>query len=261
MNRRILEAAQNAAAHKQAAISKLSGLPKQHRQRADELWDAKINHQQIAKIRGKERELTRGHYNDLFVTPESLAADMVSICDEPLFKGSSWFEPSAGTGRIVQAMLNAGHVPTCNDISYNNCAHLREVFPALIVFNKNFLEMGAPLQVIPESACYDCTVTPPIKSFAPRQEFIPPLADIFVMNPPFSGGQDIDHVKHAYKYLADGGRIVSVMSEGTFYRSDKKAREFRDWLDSVCGQSEKLPDKTFKTSGTSVSARLVIIDK
>jgi hypothetical protein len=52
------------------------------------------------------------------------------------------------------------------------------------------------------------------------------------MNPPFEKGQDIEHVRHAYDQLKPGGRVVAIMSEGPFFRSDKKATEFRDWLES-----------------------------
>jgi 16S rRNA G1207 methylase RsmC len=62
------------------------------------------------------------------------------------------------------------------------------------------------------------------------------------MNPPFSNGQDIDHVRHAFDLLADGGRLIAIMSEGTFYRSDKKAVNFRAWLDEHSGTSERLPE-------------------
>jgi hypothetical protein len=95
----------------------------------------------------------------------------------------------------------------------------------------------------------------------PGKIHLPFVVDVFVMNPPFSRGQDIDHVRHAYNCLGEGGRIVSVMSERTFYASDKKATAFRSWFDEVCGQDEKLPADTFKESGTTTKTRLVTIDK
>jgi hypothetical protein len=49
------------------------------------------------------------------------------------------------------------------------------------------------------------------------------------------------------------------MSEGVFYRSDKKATAFREWLAEI-GISDKLPEGTFKQSGTGVNTRLVIIN-
>ena len=46
--------------------------------------------------------------------------------------------------------------------------------------------------------------------------------DRIVMNPPFEAGQDIDHVRHAFQFLKDGGRLVSIMSPSPFFREDKK---------------------------------------
>ena len=85
--------------------------------------------------------------------------------------------------------------------------------------------------------------------------------DTIVMNPPFEQSQDIDHVRHAYEVLAPGGWMVSVMSEGPFFRQDSKAQAFRAWLDEVGGYSERLDQGAFKESGTQVSARLVAIHK
>jgi hypothetical protein len=87
--------------------------------------------------------------------------------------------------------------------------------------------------------------------------------DRIIMNPPFENMQDVDHVKHAYKLLAKGGKLVAITSESPFFRGDKKATEFRDWLDNVGGESEKLPEGSFKTSdrSTGVNTRLVVITK
>ena len=87
--------------------------------------------------------------------------------------------------------------------------------------------------------------------------------DSIFMNPPFEDGQDIDHVRHAYDCLGKEGAMVSVMSEGSFFRSDKKAVSFRGWLNSFedAAYDEKLPEGSFKESGTGVNTRLVAIYK
>jgi hypothetical protein len=75
----------------------------------------------------------------------------------------------------------------------------------------------------------------------------------------------MDAYRHAYELLRPNGRIVAIMGEGVFFGSDKKAVEFREWLESVGGTSEKLPDNSFMDSSlpvnTGVNARMVIIDK
>ncbi len=89
--------------------------------------------------------------------------------------------------------------------------------------------------------------------------------DRIVMNPPFSDGRDIDHVRHAFSLLKPGGRIVAIMGEGAFYRSDAKAAAFREWLETVEGTSEKLDEGTFLDPSlpvtTGVHARMVVVDK
>lgn len=89
--------------------------------------------------------------------------------------------------------------------------------------------------------------------------------DRIIMNPPFSNRRDAEHVQHAYTLLRPGGRIVAIMGEGVFFGQDKKAVEFREWLESVGGTSEKLPEGSFLDPSlpvnTSVNARMVVIDK
>lgn len=89
--------------------------------------------------------------------------------------------------------------------------------------------------------------------------------DTIVMNPPFERGQDIDHVRYAFDLLAPGGRLVAVMCEGPFFRSDAKSEGFRKWLDDQKGHSEPLPEDAFggvdAFRQTGVRARLVILDK
>lgn len=84
--------------------------------------------------------------------------------------------------------------------------------------------------------------------------------DRVIMNPPFERFQDIEHVRMAYRYLKPGGRLVAVMSEGTFFRKSKIPLSFQAWL---IGRSHihDLPAGAFKSSGTGAKTRLVVIDK
>lgn len=179
-----------------------------------------------AAFQATERQLVSGHANDLFPTPPDLAAELVADLQAP--PGSKVTEPSAGTGRIATALKNAGYTPMCIELSQANAKFLdQQGFP---VWCGDFLEW-------PDYALY------------------------FVMNPPFSKGQDITHVRYAYAHMLDGGRLVAVMGESAFFRSDKQATEFRQWLENVGGKSYRLPDATFKASGTNVNTRKVIISK
>jgi hypothetical protein len=73
----------------------------------------------------------------------------------------------------------------------------------------------------------------------------------------------MEHVRHAFSLLKPGGRLVSVVSEGPFFRVDNKSVAFRDWLEEVGGDVERLPDDAFSTAEafrvTGVRTRLVTI--
>jgi len=85
------------------------------------------------------------------------------------------------------------------------------------------------------------------------------------MNPPFEKNSDIEHVRHAFSLLAPNGKLVAIMSEGPFFRSDTQAEEFRNWLDKIEGESKQLPEDTFNNTEafrkTGVRTRIVTIAK
>jgi len=85
--------------------------------------------------------------------------------------------------------------------------------------------------------------------------------DRVIMNPPFERARDIDHVLRAYEFVAPGGVLAAIMSEGAFSRQDKKALAFRDFLRTQGGTTMTLPADSFTTSGTSVNCRLVRLKK
>ena len=93
--------------------------------------------------------------------------------------------------------------------------------------------------------------------FSPNEGY-----DRIVMNPPFENGQDIEHVRHAFDLLKPGGRLVAIMSMGPFYRQDRQASDFREWLRlrPYCEHRENSPD-AFKSAfvPTGVSTRTVVI--
>lgn len=167
---------------------------------------------------------------DFFPTPKATAERMVEEAD--IEAGMRVLEPSAGNGNIAEAIRAAGVDPDVIEVSTT----LREILEA-----RKFKLVGSDFMEVKEGGY-----------------------DRIVMNPPFGGGADADHVQHAYSLLKPGGRLVAIMSEGTFIRSDKKAEGFRAWLDGK-GSSEKLSDGTFldKTlpNTTGVSARIVTIEK
>jgi predicted RNA methylase len=166
-----------------------------------------------------------------FETPPELAARMVGMAGIAN-NGERVLEPSAGKGAILQFMRSEHVVAVeLNETFYTQLAHH---YPEAKVYHANFLECG-----------------PGLGRF-----------DAIVMNPPFSHGQDIQHVRYAYDFLHPGGRLVSITSPGFQFRSDNRHTEFREWFHSLTEcRVEKLPEGTFKDSGTMVRALLLTIVK
>lgn len=174
-----------------------------------------------------DRELFGCKIPGFFITPEPVARRLVDMAD--IRDGMDVCEPEAGRGDIAQH-INHGSNLTC--IEYNpRLAHILEIrgFNAIC---EDFME---------HTGAYDR----------------------IVMNPPFENGQDIDHVRHAYDCLRPGGRMVAIMGEGVFFRSDRKASDFREWLDGQSHTTEKLESGAFMgtITSTGVATRIVLIDK
>lgn len=171
-----------------------------------------------------------------FETPENVVREMLHLVPMP-DHSVNILEPEAGLGAILRVLYQEpGGAGQTYDVIEKNPARrelLQREFSGVQMSVDDFLAWN------PQGYKYDA----------------------IYMNPPFEDGQDIDHVRHAYDLLAPDGEMVSVMSEGSFFRSDKKAVAFREWLENVSGYSEELPDGCFKESGTGVNARLVVITK
>lgn len=167
-----------------------------------------------------------------FVTHKEVAERVIQEAN--IQEGDTVLEPSAGTGNLADLARDAGGVVSC-----------LEIRPALA----EILDLkGFP------TGCDDFLTFNPGKLF-----------DKIVMNPPFENGQDGEHVRKAFDCLKEGGRLVAIMGEGTFFRTDSKATAFRGWLEDHGGYSEKLPEGSFNGGGevnrTGTNTRLVIIDK
>lgn len=167
---------------------------------------------------------------DFFPTPKSVSEQMVA--EAGIEEGMRVLEPSAGNGNIAEAIRGAGVKPDVAEIS----SELRDILDAkgFNIVGQDFMEINEPY-------------------------------DRIVMNPPFSNNMDIKHVEKAYSLLAPGGRLVSIVGEGAFFRSGKTETAFRNWLDSVGAKVEKLPEGTFTDTSllatTGTNARIVIINK
>lgn len=180
--------------------------------------------------RKREAELAKMKITGFFPTPSKIIDRMLSEAD--IQPGMTVLEPSAGKGNIAERIRDEHADAKLDVVEYDY--DLNEYLESLKynVVGKDFME---------HTGSYDR----------------------IIMNPPFEKGQDIDHVRHAYELLKPGGRVVAIMSEGPFFRGDKKATSFREWLEEGDGHSHKLDAGSFKDSerSTGVNTRLVVIEK
>ncbi|MCH7498887.1 MAG: class I SAM-dependent methyltransferase [Nitrospinae bacterium] len=204
---------------------------------AKALWG--LIQEQTVEERAKDelnRKIKDLQFRDIpgyYPTPEPIIKLMVERAGN--MEGQTVLEPSAGAGAISNYLLN--NVP---DI----CLGVYEIRPAL----RDILEAQGRCLLGDGDGDF-------LKSGTNAKW------SRIIMNPPFENLQDVDHVRHAYDLLENGGRLVAIMSQGAFFKGDRKAGEFREWFEELGGKVEDLPEGSFKASGTGVASKLVVIDK
>ena len=168
---------------------------------------------------------------DYFPTPEPLGFMMAQW--GAIGEGESVLEPSAGHGAIAR------YVPTENSLT--------AIEPSSSLFGKLQLKAGGLGRKFENKIFEDYNMVN--------------KHDVVLMNPPFGvGGRlAVDHVAKAFSHLEEGGRVVAIIPRGSadakfdkWYEQEKKAVVTGEIL---------LPSVTFRNAGTSVSARVVVIDK
>ena len=167
-----------------------------------------------------------------FQTPEALVARMISLAD--LRPGVSILEPSAGHGaiarRVHERMLQSSFID------------MVEIDPAKV---DGLRRMG--IGHVIEGDFLTC---------AKSGQY-----DRIIANPPFTRGQDVEHIMAMFDCLKPGGRLVSVASAGVAFRTDRKTMKLRQLIAQVGGQIIELGEGIFDESGTSVRTVLVVMDK
>jgi len=132
-----------------------------------------------------------------YPTLADLAARMCRLAG--VGPGVRVLEPSAGRGAIAGEARQCGGVVWVIEINQDFADELRE-------------------------AGFDTTCGDFLQAEPGELPF-----DVCVMNPPFSRGRDVQHVRHAFGFVRPGGKLVAVMSPGFTFRKDPAAVEFREY--------------------------------
>lgn len=172
-----------------------------------------------------------------FPTPKELAVKLVDLAE--VRDGCVVLEPSAGSGRLVDAALAKG--------------------PRVVVFAcERDPEMRAKL-LLERSGCW-------LLESDDFMDCVPEPMDRVVMNPPFKKvgkGDHLDHVRHAALWLKPKGVLAAILPSSVSFRQDKRHKLFREWIlgsDDLFHEGEiiSLPADSFKESGTGVNVVVVV---
>jgi protein-L-isoaspartate O-methyltransferase len=162
----------------------------------------------------------------LFATPPEIAARMVELAE--IDTGDRVLEPSAGTGRLIEAIRTAAPAAQIVPVEINRTLvdGLARKFSDQPVYTccGDFLEYNGELGTF----------------------------DRVVMNPPFANGVDIKHIEKALDMLKPGGRLVALCANGPRQQAAFKERA-EHW--------EALPAGSFKDAGTNVNVALLVLVK
>lgn len=175
----------------------------------------------------------------LFPTPPELAARMVELAG--IMDGDRVLEPSAGTGRLVQAVRDTGAIVHIVAVEVN-----RPLADQLHAFNANRGDVPQEVEVIARDFLE-------LKPGAGSDGCIGAF-DAVVMNPPFVGAQDIQHIRHALAMVKPGGRLVALCANGP-----RQNEQLRPLVAQYRGEWEVLPAGSFAESGTAVNVALLTL--
>ena len=180
------------------------------------------------KLKGKRNERAGIDY---FPTPEPIGYKMVEWAQ--LQEGEDVLEPSAGHGAIAR------YVPRDNGLT--------AIEPSRDLFSVLQLRAGGAGRKFVDNI---------FEQYNPVNKH-----DVVLMNPPYgtAGTTAIQHVSKAFEHLNEGGRLIAIIPRGA---ADKK---FEKWLEETKAAAfvgeVLLPSVTFSRAGTSVSTRIVVVDK
>lgn len=165
----------------------------------------------------------------LFPTPPALASQMVALLQiEP---GHAVLEPSAGTGRLIDAVLavDAAARITAVELDPRLAARLQQARPANVTVHAgDFLVLA-----------------PALGQF-----------NRILMNPPFAKAVDIAHIECAFGLLRPGGVLVALCANGP-----RQQARLQPLVERSGGQWQALPEGAFQSEGTGVRVALLTLQR
>lgn len=191
-------------------------------------------------ITSKKQELQQ------FFTPPEVADELIAYLT--WWPGLSVFEPSCGHGALLEAL--------CRNPSAIECSRIDA-----LEIDEDTVQQAIELRRDPNSALrrFAGTLrfsTGDFLSLDPDEE---PQYDRIIMNPPFTRGSDIRHVRHAFNFLSAEGELASIMAPSFQTSQTKEAKDLRSLLDELAYEIYPLPEGSFKSSGTNVSTVLLVV--
>lgn len=159
-----------------------------------------------------------------FPTPDRIADVIVDAA--ALRPGMTILEPSAGEGALITAALHA--VSELHIVAVERDPVRQHVLAQLA----DRVEQSIIAAIEP---CDFLSWTTALRF------------DRVIMNPPFIGTIHLDHVRHAFSMLKQGGRLAAILPAGVKFRQDRKHVDFRAWLVAETYQFtvDDLPDAAF----------------
>ena len=191
-----------------------------------------FNPERVFSILNEGKRCNLAQDFQFFETPSDVADWLVMLAGG-IHEHDKVLEPSAGRGALVRAIHRS---------SPDVVVDCYEMMPE----NKELLLRLGGINIIGD----DFTKSTIGKKYTK-----------IIANPPFSGNQDIRHVRMMYDMLEQGGTLASITSAHWEFAEEKTCRDFRKWLEDVGGAKYEIESGAFKESGTGVRTLAIVIKR
>lgn len=158
-----------------------------------------------------------------------------SACDELLYgldlANKIVFEPSAGEGYLVRRAFQAGAAKVL----------VAEIYEK---FHNSLIQSGAKIIG---------------KSIFDVQPGDVSSIDVVIMNPPWSGAQDVRHIEHVLDTVPESVVVHAIMSQSVIESTNQVYERFRSFLNLYGVEPVPMKAGTFRESGTMAKGCVVRI--